>query len=333
MEGLLLSIVLGFVPMFFFASWVYWIDRYEKEPKVLLGGMFLWGAVFAAGGAFLINTLLGVATYLFTGSEQLSEIATGSLFAPFVEEILKGFAVFVVFLVFRQEFDSYLDGVVYAAIVALGFAATENAFYIFTYGYAENGMEGIFGMFIVRVLMVGWQHPFYTAFTGIGLAAARLSRRTAVKVMAPLAGLTAAILAHSAHNTIAETVEGAGGLIAATLLDWSGWLVMFVFIVWAIFREKHWIREYLKDEAEKTVITQAQYRAACSTAGRSMACLEAFFSGNYHETKRFYQLTAELAHKKHQLARLGEERGNYRVIEKLREELSQLSAAAKPGIS
>ena len=48
---LLVSLFLGFVPMFFFAALVYWLDRYEKEPKILLGATFFWGVVIAAGGA------------------------------------------------------------------------------------------------------------------------------------------------------------------------------------------------------------------------------------------------------------------------------------------
>ena len=34
--ALIVSIFFGFVPMFFFAAFVYWLDRYEKEPKILL---------------------------------------------------------------------------------------------------------------------------------------------------------------------------------------------------------------------------------------------------------------------------------------------------------
>ena len=41
----------GFVPMFLFAGFVYWLDRYEKEPKLLLGATFIWGVVIAGGGA------------------------------------------------------------------------------------------------------------------------------------------------------------------------------------------------------------------------------------------------------------------------------------------
>jgi len=58
--GFLLSLFFGFVPMIIFALVLNWLDRYEKEPKVLLGLVFIWGAVVAAGMAFVVNTLLGM---------------------------------------------------------------------------------------------------------------------------------------------------------------------------------------------------------------------------------------------------------------------------------
>ena len=61
----LVSLFFGFVPMFLYSAFVYWVDRYEKEPKALLGAAFFWGVVIAAGGAFIINTLFGVGIYIF----------------------------------------------------------------------------------------------------------------------------------------------------------------------------------------------------------------------------------------------------------------------------
>jgi len=63
------ALFFGFVPMFLFAAFVNWLDRYEKEPKLLLGAAFVWGAVIGAGGAFIINTAFGVGIYVVTGSE------------------------------------------------------------------------------------------------------------------------------------------------------------------------------------------------------------------------------------------------------------------------
>lgn len=324
-SGLMLSILFGVLPMLFFAWLIYWADRYEKEPLFLVGPVFLWGAIVAAGGAFLINTIFGLGVYLFTGSEAATEFTTGSLVAPVVEESLKGLAVLTIFLLFRHEFDSILDGIVYAAIAALGFAATENAYYIFTYGFTENGVNGLIWMVFVRIIMVGWQHPFYTAFTGIGLAISRLSRNTFVKVTAPVGGWVMAVFTHSIHNTISILISGTWGIATTALFDWTGWFLMFLFILWAIYRERSWIVQQLRDEVSQGVITVGQYHSACSAWGQGMARLRSLSAGNYRQTNRFYQLTAELAYKKQQRASLGEENGNTEAIQKLQAELSKLS--------
>ena len=328
LAGLLYAILLGFIPVFLFAALVYWTDRYEKEPLLLLVAVFLWGALVAAGVAFLINTALGLGIYIFTGSEAATEITTGSLVAPVVEEILKGFTVLVVFLVFRREFDSILDGIVYAAIAALGFAATENSYYIYTFGFKENGMAGALFLTFVRVVLVGWQHPFYTAFIGIGFALARLKKDLFAKFIFPLIGLTVAIFAHSVHNTISHILSGFGGLAVTTLSDWSGWLIMLGFVFWALYREQHWIIAQLREEVSLGIITPTQYHVACSAWAQSSARIGALFSGKFTATNRFYQITAELAYKKQQFAMLGDEGGNSLIIQRLRAELHKLSPFA-----
>jgi RsiW-degrading membrane proteinase PrsW (M82 family) len=277
--GFLVSIFFGFIPMFLFAWFVYWLDQYEKEPKILLGGVFIWGAVVAAGVAFAVNTTLGIGVYLVTGSEVITEFATGSLVAPPVEEALKGLAVLLVFFIFRREFDSIMDGIVYAGIVALGFAATENSYYIYNYGYLEDGWAGLLYLTFVRVILVGWQHPFYTAFIGIGLAAARLNRSSWIKFFAPLLGLSIAIFLHSMHNTMATVLTGLAGLAIGTLLDWIGWVFMGLVILWAINRVKKRLRVYLLEEVENNTISANQYKTACSAWAQGMARFSAFFSG------------------------------------------------------
>lgn len=329
LAGIFFALFFGFIPMFLFALIVYWLDRYEKEPAILLGVVFLWGAIFAAGAAFIVNTLLGLSVYIFTGSETATELTTGSLFAPLVEESLKGLAVLAIFLLFRHEFDSILDGIVYAGITALGFAATENAYYIFAYGYQENGLQGALWLVVVRVLLVGWQHPFYTAFTGIGLAIARLSRYRAMKIIAPALGFFVSIFMHSLHNTLASLFSGTAGLATVTFLDWSGWFLMFLFIFWAIYREQRWITIHLREEVALGVISPAQYRTACSAWAQSIARINGLLSGRYNTTHRFYQLTAELAYKKHQLSTVGEEGGNIAIVRCLRAELARLAPLAQ----
>jgi hypothetical protein len=63
----LVSLFFGFVPMLIFAAFVYWLDRYEKEPKILFGAAFVWGVVIAAGGAFLMHTVFCMGIFALPG--------------------------------------------------------------------------------------------------------------------------------------------------------------------------------------------------------------------------------------------------------------------------
>ena len=99
--------------------------------------------------ACAINTFFEGTFIAFTGAQSAADITTSSIAAPVVEETMKGFAVFLVFLIFHDEFDSILDGIVYAGVAALGFAATENTLYIYN-GFLQNGWSGLaFLVFLV----------------------------------------------------------------------------------------------------------------------------------------------------------------------------------------
>jgi RsiW-degrading membrane proteinase PrsW (M82 family) len=325
---ILASLFFGFAPMLLFAFFVYWLDRYEKEPGPLLTTVFLWGVIIAAGGAFVINTFFGAGIFLLTESKLASEVTTGSLIAPVVEESLKGLAVLIVFLLFRREFDSILDGIIYAAIVALGFAATENSWYIYK-GYAEGGWNGFWLLVFVRVVLVGWQHPFYTAFIGIGLAIARLNRRALPWLLAPLLGWGVAVFAHSFHNSLPLVLGGGLGFLLGTALDWSGWAAMTGFVIWALWREGVCLKKHLREEVELGLLTPKQYRTAGSALARFGAGAAALLNGRYLATARFYQTCGELAHKKEQFAALGDEGMSQLIIQQLRANLETLSPQAQ----
>jgi protease PrsW len=320
--ALLVSIFFGFFPMFLYAAFIYWIDRYEKEPKALLGAAFMWGVVIAAGGAFIINTVFGIGIYIFTGSEDLTNLGTASVVAPVVEEILKGLAVAIVFLMFRKEFDSVLDGIIYGGIAGLGFAATENTIYIYR-GYLESGWGGLVALVVIRVILVGWMHAFFTAFTGIGFAIARLNKNMLIKIAAPFIGFSVAIFTHAFHNTFGNFFEGLTGLAATVFVDSIGYLLMFGFILWMIGHERNVLKRQLLEEVSTGLISQAQYQKAMSPWNLTTAGM----SGR--ATSRFYHALGELAHKKEQFQRHGEEKGNSAIILSLRQELANLAPQAK----
>jgi RsiW-degrading membrane proteinase PrsW (M82 family) len=326
--ALLGSFFFGFAPMFLFAAFVNWLDRYEKEPKLLLGAAFMWGVIIAGGGAYILNTVFGIGIYALTGSEGAAEFGTTSIVAPIIEESLKGLAVLIVFLMFRKEFDSILDGIVYAGITAMGFAAIENVLYIYRNGYQEAGWEGFWTLVVIRVILVGWMHPFFTAFTGIGLAIARMSRNTLLKILAVPGGYSLAVLTHAFHNTFSGLIGGFGGLLVGTLVDYAGYALMLGFIIWMIVNERNILKRNLHEEVTNGLISQGQYQRAISFF-QTNAHLAALTSGTYRSTSRFYRVCGELAHKKEQLYKIGDETGNTKLIEQLRTELMQLGPQAK----
>ncbi|MFT3893435.1 MAG: PrsW family intramembrane metalloprotease [Anaerolineales bacterium] len=326
--ALLGAIFFGFVPMFVFAGFVNWLDRYEKEPKLLLGAAFVWGVVIAGGGAYILNTMFGIGVYIVTGSEGAADFSTTSIAAPIIEEGLKGLAVLVVFLLFRNEFDSILDGIVYGAITAMGFAAIENVLYIYRNGFQGGGWEGFWTLVVIRVLLVGWMHPFFTSFTGIGLAISRMSRNPLVKFLAVPAGYFTAVMAHAFHNTFSTVLGGAGGFFIGIFADYIGYGFMLAFIIWMIVRERNILKKQLVEEVSNGLVSPKQYNTAISFFQTGVH-LSALSSGTFRATSRFYQVLGELAHKKEQLSQIGEERGNTQIIQKLRAELTQLAPLAK----
>ena len=99
-----------------------------NRPRTLLFA-FLWGACVAALTALLINSsaVLIADEVLGQGS---GDVLGAAVIAPIVEEAVKGAFVVGLLLFRRREFDGIVDGIVYAGLVAAGFAFTENILYI-----------------------------------------------------------------------------------------------------------------------------------------------------------------------------------------------------------
>ena len=98
--------------------------------------------------------------------------------------------------------------------------------------------------------------------------------------------------------------------------------------IWIISRERNILKKQLVEEVTSGAISQKQYTSAVSFFQTNVH-LAALTSGTLRSTSRFYQVLGELAHKKEQLAKFGDEKGNTQIIEKLRAELVQLAPLAK----
>jgi hypothetical protein len=139
-------------------------------------------------------------------------------------------------------------------------------------------------------------------------------------------GWTLAIATHSLHNALAAaSAKAPESAILMFLTDWTGWVFFAALVVWCIWREKRLLRRNLADEVQRGWLTEDQLRTATSGRARAGARVRAALAGKLKATRRFYDLCGELAHKKNQLARYGEEDGNTARVEALRQELVALA--------
>ena len=240
-------------------------------------------------------------------AERLANVLEASAMAPIVEEVAKGMAILGVFLLFRREFDDLLDGVVYGALVGIGFGMTENLLY-FVSSFLEGGWTDLGVVIFLRAVVFGLNHAFFTAFTGVGLGLARLARRRWQRWLAPLLGLGAAIAFHSLHNlgvTLAEV--SLAGFLMSLLTDSGGLLVVLVIVLVGWRQERRWLQEELKEEVD-TLLTATEYSAATTYGQRVQLWWKAWSQEGWAAARRqgrAHRLLTELAFRKHRLRVLG----------------------------
>src|SRR3954470_15311309 len=247
-----------------------WVDRWEPEPPRSLLFAFLWGACVAALTALVINSsaVLVLDNVLGQGS---GDVLGAALVAPFVEEGVKG-AFVVGLLVFRRrEFDGVVDGIVYAGLVAAGFAFTENILY-FGGAFVEDAMSGASGGVLATLLLRGvlspFAHPLFTAMTGIGAGIASNSRSGPFQVVVVAVGYLAAVLLHSLWNGSASLVGGSAFYGIYLYIMVPLFLAMVVVVVWQRRREQRIVAEQLPGFAQAGWIAPSEIPLLSSLAGR-----------------------------------------------------------------
>src|SRR5437588_334369 len=192
---LLIGVICACLPVPIYIMLLLWIDRYESEPLWMLATTFVWGAVVAVFIALILNTINGAIVAAATNSAQIGENFGAVISAPIVEESAKAFIILVLFLWKRDEFDDIVDGVVYAGMVGLGFAMTENILY---YGRAVQAGAGVLTFtFILRGMAAPFSHPLFTSMTGIGLGWSRQSTNGFVKIVMPVLDFLVAMCMHA----------------------------------------------------------------------------------------------------------------------------------------
>jgi RsiW-degrading membrane proteinase PrsW (M82 family) len=268
----LAALTIPLIPALGVALLVALLDRYEREPPLVLLAAFLWGAVIAIPPVLFaegtLNQLLLAALGGDTGTALVPSLSL-ALSAGLTEETVKGAGLLLLLWVLRDEFDNLTDGVIYGALIGAGFAMVENFVFFAATPRTDLGVV-IFG----RVVL-GWLgHSTFTALFGAGLGYAREQhyRRGAWRVAA--LGFVAGLLLHTFFDFVAFTAQAVGSSAApGDAIAWLGVITVMLdyvplfaaealllrLMLAALGREAKVVREYLAAEVTAGVVTPDEY--------------------------------------------------------------------------
>jgi len=321
---LVIALICATLPVPVYVMLLLWIDRYEAEPLWMLATAFFWGALVSVFIAFIFNTSVELIAAAATHSREIGENVGAVISAPIVEESAKAMILVILFFWKKDEFDGILDGIVYAGMVGLGFAMTENVLY---YGKAlQHGTEALEFVFKLRGVAAPFSHPLFTSMTGIGLGWSRQSNNGFVKVVSPVFGFMLAILMHAAWNGLL-TYGGDYGFYAAYFgIMGPAFLVTLMVIFFSWRRESRIVRQFLYSDYQQGFFEQMEYEQLCSIRGRmgmSWQALTRQGFSHWRTRRQCNQMASELAFHRSRVAR-GFGRNPYLAEEREHEYLYRL---------
>lgn len=283
--------IVAFVPAIFYLLPLAWLDRYDPEPLWLLALAFAWGALVAVVVSFIVNTLIGSVVGASV-SPAAGELVGALISAPVFEEGSKGLGLVLLLIFFRRHFDDILDGIVFAGVIALGFATVENVLY---YGRAINeGKDSLILLLILRGVMSPFAHVSFTAMTGIGCGVARESHNTFVRILMPIIGYGGAILLHAIWNGMAVV----GGLetffIGYLVLEMPFFLIFVGFAFYTMYRQNKILKEMLAIDVARGIIPQDHLNIATSAFRSSSWILGSIFSGKFKARTNYLRAIGKL---------------------------------------
>lgn len=217
------------LPLLWLAYW--WLDRYEPEPPRYKYAAFIWGGVVAVAIALSLQLAI-------QSTFGLSDEVMASVVAPVTEEPAKCLFLLLTFVRMRRVIDGFIDGLVYAGLVGIGFACIENVgYYAASYlGSADMKIAGAAGAtatFVVRGVFSPFAHPLFTSAFGIalGLAVGPFARRSAwFRGFVVLLGFGVSMGLHALWNS-SLAFGGAEGFVLTYLALSAALLCLAVFAI------------------------------------------------------------------------------------------------------
>ena len=166
---------------------IYVKDKYEKESKRMLSLAFVLGAIVS----IIITTILYMFFDLFLPLPDDYSIWQQFVKAFFVVALIEEFSKYIMvrgFLQPRKGFNEPFDGIIYAVMVSMGFAAVENIMYVI-----QGGMD----VALLRAFTAIPAHATFGILMGYFMGKAKFSKN---RMKWNLTGLSLAILFHGAYD-------------------------------------------------------------------------------------------------------------------------------------
>ena len=181
------SILLAIAPVLLIIVYVYIMDKYEKEPRHLLLYCFLMGAIVS----IIITTAIYIGFEFLLPPAQDYNVYHQFLKAFFVVALTEEFSKYIIVRYYAQPkraFNEPYDGIMYAVMVSMGFAATENLIYVI-----EGGIE----VALVRAFTAIPAHATFGILMGYFMGRAKFNGN---RIINNLFGLVLAVLFHGAYD-------------------------------------------------------------------------------------------------------------------------------------
>jgi len=266
--GVVLNGIVALVPLIAVLAVVRWVDRWEPEPFALRVFSFLWGAGVSILTALVVDeTLNRFGHQIGVSRDTFFSITVQS---PVVEEVAKGVGVLIVFLIAQRTFDGPVDGVVYAATIAAGFAFVENIQY-FGLALWNGGGVDLAYTFYVRGILSPFAHLTFTACTGIALGLAANGPRSIGRTIGLFCGgLAAAILLHAGFN-LGSSLNENGAFFFYLIVELPIFVIMAWFVLLARRRDAQLTYRALGLYARAGWLTAAEVDMLGTSAGRRQA--------------------------------------------------------------
>ena len=208
------------MPAIIYVIWIRNTEINNRERWIPIIICFLWGATVAIVAAIILEVILEISLVTLFDSVNLIGFSTAILIAPFAEELIKPFALRTKRV--KREIDELKDGLIYGAVAGLGFSATENLFYGYSFLNDWNqGSKFILITWAIFMLIRSFGgcllHASATALTGYGYGKSIINKTSKIRIF-PYFVL--AVFAHSSYNfLVSHDIFGATlGLFLALLL-------------------------------------------------------------------------------------------------------------------